>query len=141
MKRLIFHAGTDKAAFECPVQQLFGQLEWKLLEVNKIDGMGDDIPRLAVDPRNPDVCYAAALGHLWGANKERGIFKTTDGGSTWASLAITATNTDFYYVNKIVVSKVNSQRVYAADVSAREDADVSQLEWGLSFFTNQPQRS
>ena len=43
-----------------------------------------DIPRLAVDPRNPDVCYVAALGHLWGANPERGIFKTTDGGKSWS---------------------------------------------------------
>jgi photosystem II stability/assembly factor-like uncharacterized protein len=42
-----------------------------------------DIPRLAVDPRNPDVCYVAALGHLWGANPERGIYKTGDGGKTW----------------------------------------------------------
>ncbi len=42
-----------------------------------------DIPRLAVDPRNPDVCYVAALGHLWGANPERGIYKTSDGGKTW----------------------------------------------------------
>lgn len=42
-----------------------------------------DIPRLALDPRNPDVCYVAALGHLWGANPERGVFKTTDGGKSW----------------------------------------------------------
>jgi len=42
-----------------------------------------DIPRLAVDPRNPDVCYVAALGHLWGANPQRGVFKTRDGGKTW----------------------------------------------------------
>lgn len=42
-----------------------------------------DIPRLAVDPRNPDVCYVAALGHLWGANPERGIYKTSDGGKSW----------------------------------------------------------
>lgn len=42
-----------------------------------------DIPRLAVDPRNPDVLYVAALGHLWGANPERGIYKTGDGGKTW----------------------------------------------------------
>ncbi|AIE84715.1 VPS10 domain-containing protein [Fimbriimonas ginsengisoli] len=42
-----------------------------------------DIPRLAVDPRDPDTCYAAALGHLWGPNKTRGIYKTTDGGKTW----------------------------------------------------------
>jgi photosystem II stability/assembly factor-like uncharacterized protein len=45
-----------------------------------------DIPRLAVDPRNPDVCYVAALGHLWGPNRERGLFKTTDGGKTWTPL-------------------------------------------------------
>ena len=42
-----------------------------------------DIPRLAVDPRNPDVAYVAALGHLWGANPERGVYKTTDGGKSW----------------------------------------------------------
>ncbi len=42
-----------------------------------------DIPRMAVDPRDPDVAYVAALGHLWGANPERGIYKTTDGGKSW----------------------------------------------------------
>ncbi len=42
-----------------------------------------DIPALAVDPRNPDVCYVAALGHLWGPNKERGVYKTSDGGKSW----------------------------------------------------------
>jgi photosystem II stability/assembly factor-like uncharacterized protein len=50
-----------------------------------------DIPALAVDPRNPDVCYVAALGRLWGPSKERGVFKTTDGGATWTHvLAIDA---------------------------------------------------
>ncbi len=42
-----------------------------------------DIPRIAVDPRDPDVCYVAALGHLWGHNSERGLYKTTDGGKSW----------------------------------------------------------
>lgn len=42
-----------------------------------------DIPALAVDPRNPDVCFVAALGHLWGPNPQRGIYKTTDGGKNW----------------------------------------------------------
>ncbi len=45
-----------------------------------------DIPRLTVDPRDPDVCYVAALGHLWGPNEERGVYKTTDGGKTWQEL-------------------------------------------------------
>ncbi len=48
-----------------------------------------DIPRIALDPKNDDVIYAAVLGHLWGWNKERGIYKSSDGGKTWQqSLAI-----------------------------------------------------
>ncbi len=48
-------------------------------------GLSDshDIPALAVDPRDPDVCFVAALGHLWGPNAERGVYRTTDGGRTW----------------------------------------------------------
>src|SRR5579864_8270428 len=41
------------------------------------------IGRVIVHPTNPNIVYVAALGHLWGPNKERGVFKTTDGGSTW----------------------------------------------------------
>lgn len=48
-------------------------------------GLGDSehIGRIAVDPKNSDVVYVAALGHLWNANEERGLYKTTDGGKTW----------------------------------------------------------
>ena len=42
-----------------------------------------NIPRLAVDPANPDRCFVASLGHLWGTNSERGVYRTTDGGATW----------------------------------------------------------
>ena len=41
------------------------------------------ISRIVVDPRNSDVVYVAALGHAYGPNPERGIFKSTDGGTTW----------------------------------------------------------
>lgn len=41
------------------------------------------IGRIVIDPRNPDVVYVAAAGRLWGPNRERGLFKTTDGGKTW----------------------------------------------------------
>src|SRR5438445_13310229 len=41
------------------------------------------IGRIVIHPRNPDVVYVAALGHLWGPNAERGVYKTTDGGKTW----------------------------------------------------------
>ena len=44
---------------------------------------GQQIPTLAIDPRNPDRLFAAVLGHPYGANAERGIFRSTDGGATW----------------------------------------------------------
>ena len=39
-----------------------------------------------VDPKNPDVAVVAALGHIFGPNKDRGLFRTTDGGRTWAKV-------------------------------------------------------
>ena len=41
------------------------------------------IKRIVVDPRDPDVALVCALGHAWGPNEERGVFKTTDGGENW----------------------------------------------------------
>ena len=41
------------------------------------------IGRVRVHPKNPDIVYVAALGHLWGPNPERGVYRTTDGGQTW----------------------------------------------------------
>jgi photosystem II stability/assembly factor-like uncharacterized protein len=41
------------------------------------------IARIQIDPRDPNVVYVAAVGHLWGPNAERGIYKTVDGGATW----------------------------------------------------------
>lgn len=46
----------------------------------------DKIPRIVVDDRNPDIAYVCALGHEWGPNEERGVFKTTDGGATWTKV-------------------------------------------------------
>jgi photosystem II stability/assembly factor-like uncharacterized protein len=41
------------------------------------------IGQLAVHPTNPDIVYAAVLGHAFGDNPERGVYRTTDGGRTW----------------------------------------------------------
>ncbi|HEV2289171.1 MAG TPA: hypothetical protein VGR81_09490 [Candidatus Acidoferrales bacterium] len=51
-------------------------------------GLGEThiISWILVDPKNPDVVYVAALGHLFGSNAERGVFKTTDGGQTWQKI-------------------------------------------------------
>ena len=45
------------------------------------------IGRIIVHPQDPDVVFVAAVGHLWGANDERGVFKTTDGGDTWEKVS------------------------------------------------------
>ena len=44
------------------------------------------IGRIAIHPRNPDIVFVAALGHLFGPNEERGVFRSTDGGKTWQKL-------------------------------------------------------
>ena len=41
------------------------------------------IPRLVVHPTDPDVAYACAMGHAYGPQPERGVFRTTDGGDSW----------------------------------------------------------
>src|SRR5580700_1306575 len=41
---------------------------------------------LVVDPKNPDIVLAAALGHTYARNEERGVFRTTDGGRTWSKV-------------------------------------------------------
>ena len=41
------------------------------------------IGRIVVHPRNPDIVFVAALGHLFGPNQERGVYRSTDGGKTW----------------------------------------------------------
>jgi uncharacterized protein (TIGR03437 family) len=70
---------------------------------------------LAFDPRNPEVIYAGTGEGFfnYGGVRGAGIFKTTDGGASWAHLSSTNT-ADFHYVNDIVVSPHNPERVYAA---------------------------
>ena len=66
---------------------------------------------IIVDPNDPDVVYAAAMGHVWAPNPQRGVFKTTDGGRTWKKIL---------YVNEdtgaitLAMDPKNSQVLYAA---------------------------
>src|SRR5579863_5180973 len=58
-------------------------------------GLSDtrQIGAIVVDPRNAAVAYAAALGHAYGPNVERGVFKTSDGGKTWSKVLYKDENT------------------------------------------------
>lgn len=44
---------------------------------------GRHIIRVVIHPRNPDIVWAAVMGHLFGPNETRGVYKTTDGGKNW----------------------------------------------------------
>ncbi|MGH7023251.1 MAG: WD40/YVTN/BNR-like repeat-containing protein [Caulobacteraceae bacterium] len=58
-------------------------------------GLADSrqIGRILVDPRNPDVVLVAALGHAYGPNAERGVFRSTDGGAHWRKVLYKDDNT------------------------------------------------
>ena len=51
------------------------------------------ISRIQIHPLDQDVVYVAAVGHLWGPNPERGVFRTTDGGQTWEKVLYVDENT------------------------------------------------
>jgi len=54
---------------------------------------GQAIPAIRVDPRDPNRIFAAVLGHPYGPNPERGIFRSTDGGETWTKVLYKDENT------------------------------------------------
>jgi len=53
------------------------------------------IGRIVIHPTGPDTVYVAALGHLWGTNNERGVYKTTDGGKSWTRVLFVDDTTGF----------------------------------------------
>jgi len=74
------------------------------------------IGRVVVHPRNPDVVYVAALGHLWGPNRERGLYKTTDGGKTWANTKFIDEDTGFV---DVAMDPESPETLYAASYQRR----------------------
>jgi photosystem II stability/assembly factor-like uncharacterized protein len=77
------------------------------------------IGRIVVDPRNPNTVYVGVLGHIWGASKERGVFKTSDGGQTWTSILFVNADTG---VIDLAIDPVDSNTLYAATWEMRRDA-------------------
>ena len=76
-------------------------------------GLSDtrQIGAIVVDPRDANVAYVAALGHAYGPNAERGVFKTTDGGKTWSKVLYKDENTGAI---SLAMEPGNPNVIYAA---------------------------
>src|SRR5438876_5327804 len=81
------------------------------------------IARIVIDPKNPDIVYVAVLGHLFGPNKERGIYKTTDGGKTWNNVKFIDEDTGF---TDLVIDQSDSKTLYATSYQRRRTS------WGFN---------
>jgi photosystem II stability/assembly factor-like uncharacterized protein len=81
------------------------------------------IARVVVHPKDPNIVYVAAIGHLFGPNKERGLYKTTDGGATWTNTKFVDPDTGF---TDVVMDPANPNTLYAASYQRRR------VPWGFN---------
>ena len=81
------------------------------------------IARIRVHPKDPDVVYVAALGHAFGPNQERGVFRSTDGGTNWAKVLFRSEDSGAIDLS---LDPNNSRVLYAAIWQARR------TPWSLS---------
>ena len=93
-------------------RSLDGGKTWKKMGLEATHHIG----RIVIHPKNPDVVYVAALGHLWGANAERGVYKTSDGGKTWAQVLKINDDTG---VSDIAMDPESPETLYAAAYERR----------------------
>ncbi len=84
-----------------------GGVTWQSVGLEKTQHVG----RIAIHPTNPDIVYVAALGAQWGANPERGLYKTIDGGRTWTLSKFISDKAGFV---DVTLDPRNPDVVYAA---------------------------
>jgi photosystem II stability/assembly factor-like uncharacterized protein len=96
-----------------------GGKSWKHMGLRESNHIG----RIVIDPQDTDIVYVAAVGRLWGPNKERGVFKTIDGGITWQH--VLAINEDTGAVD-LVIDPANPKVLFAAAYSRRRTG------WGFN---------
>jgi photosystem II stability/assembly factor-like uncharacterized protein len=109
----IIYVGTGEAAIRSDIS--FGNGVYKSTDAGKTwihIGLDDTrhIGRVLVDPRDPNIVFVAALGHAYGPNAERGVFRTTDGGRSWQKVLYKNENTGAI---DLAFDPDNSKIVYA----------------------------
>ena len=78
---------------------------------------GQQIPQIAVDPRDPNRVFVAVLGHPYGANEERGVFRSSDGGETFSRVLYESADVG---AADVVIDPQDPRIVYAALWEARQ---------------------
>ena len=71
----------------------------------------EHIGNIQIDPRDSNVVYVASQGPLWSSGGDRGLFKTTDGGKTWASIITVSADTG---ANEVLIDPANPDILYVA---------------------------
>jgi photosystem II stability/assembly factor-like uncharacterized protein len=109
----VLYVGTGESDMRSQIS--FGNGMYKSIDAGKTwTHIGLDntrqIGRILVDPRNPDVVFVAALGHAYGANPDRGVYRSTDGGSTWNEILY---NGDSIGAIDLAFDPHNSRTIYA----------------------------
>jgi photosystem II stability/assembly factor-like uncharacterized protein len=115
----VIYVGTGEACIRGNI--VGGNGVYKSIDAGKtwkFAGLADThaIGRLAVNPRNPDIAFVAALGHPFADNEERGIFRTQDGGKTWEKVLYKDSKTGGI---DVVFDPGNSNVLFAALWQAR----------------------
>ena len=72
---------------------------------------GEQFPSIVVDPRDPNRVFAAALGHPYGPNEERGVYRSTDGGQSWKKVLYKDANTG---ASDVEIDPAHPDTIYAA---------------------------
>jgi len=91
---------------------------WSYIGLRETQSIG----RVVVHPRNPDVVWVAAVGHLYGPNEERGVFMTIDGGKTWTKTLYINQDTG---ATELVIDPANPNLLFAATYERRRTS------WGF----------
>jgi len=81
------------------------------------------IGKVVVHPKDPNIVYVAAAGHLFGPNPERGVYKTTDGGKTWTNTKFIDNDTGFV---DLVMHPTDPNTLFAASYQRRRQP------WGFN---------
>ena len=93
-----------------------GRGAWKSMDAGetwKFIGLpnSEHVSRIRIHPSNPDVLYVGVIGNLWKPNKERGLYKSIDGGKNWNKILFVS---DKAGVGDVIIDPNNSRIIYAS---------------------------